>query len=149
MLQRMTNPKQNKDFVCLTWARWPRVTVCRVGSASRWFKFLLEEEAITNGKQSNVMCCWLIIHQVTCFVTFQISSEMVCESVRTPLSCLRWVSKECNRSMRLDTPCSRVSRVWCWGSWPEKLSLKLRSASLTNCSSSPCDKQQQLWCNFW
>lgn len=65
MMQRMTNPKQNKDFVCLTWARWPRVTVCRVGSASRWFKFLLEEEAITNGKQSNVMCCWLIIHQVT------------------------------------------------------------------------------------
>ena len=57
MLQRMTNPQQNKDCACLTWARWPGVTVCRVSSASWRFKFLLEEEAITHGKQSNVICC--------------------------------------------------------------------------------------------
>lgn len=139
----MTNPKQNRDFVCLTWARWPGVTVCRVGSSPWWSKFLLEEEPIPHDKQLRVsfvvdssfirweMCCYflnVLCHDLCVFV-----------SLCTPLSCLRWVSKVCKRSMRLDTPCSRVSRVWCWGSWPEKLSLKLRRASLTSCSSSPYD----------
>lgn len=65
MLQRMTNPKENRDFVCLTWALRPGVTVCWVSSAPRWFKFLLEEEPITHSQQPHVICCWLIIHQVT------------------------------------------------------------------------------------
>lgn len=133
MLQRMTNLKQNKDFVCLTWALRPGVTVCRVSSASWRFKFLLEK-----GEEEG------FIHHVTdVLLPFGFAPEnvvCVCQCACTPLSCLRWVSIECNRSMRLDTPCSRLSRVWCWGSWPEKLSLKLRSASLTSCSSSPCDK---------
>lgn len=140
MLQRMTNPKQSKGFVCLTWARRPGVTVCGVGSASWWFKFLLEEMPITHIKRPQ--CHSLLSHRssddrrATTF--YNISSY----PIRTPaLSCLRCVSKECSRSMRLDMPCSRVSSVWCWGSWPEKLSLKLRRASLTSCSSSPWVKQ--------
>lgn len=65
MLQRMTNPKENKGFVCLTWALRPGVTVCWVSSTPRWFKFLLEEEPITHSPQPHVTCCWLIIHRVT------------------------------------------------------------------------------------
>lgn len=47
------------------------------------------------------------------------------------------------RSTRLATPCSSVSSMWCCGSWPLKLSLRLRRASRTRCSSSPwCQNQR-------
>ena len=53
----------------------------------------------------------------------------------TLLSCFLWVSMACRRSMRLAMPCSKLSMVWCWGSWPLKLLRRLRRASRTSCKS--------------
>lgn len=58
----------------------------------------------------------------------------------TLLSCLLCVSMRCRRSMRLAMPCSRLSMVWCCGSCPLKLFLRLRSASRTSCRSLVCPK---------
>lgn len=58
----------------------------------------------------------------------------------TLLSCLFCVSMRCRRSMRLEMPCSRLSMVWCCGSCPLKLFLRLRRASRTSCRSLVCPK---------
>lgn len=88
MLQRMTNLKRDKDFVCLTWARRPGVAVCWVGSASWRFKFLLEEvDEITHGKQSK--CHLLLTHHSSgdryVFLDFLLNGVCVWERVCVPL----------------------------------------------------------------
>lgn len=48
------------------------------------------------------------------------------------------VCRTCSLSMSDTMPCSRVSSVWCCGSWSRKLFLRLLSASLSSCTSSAC-----------
>lgn len=138
MLQRVTNSKQT---------RIPFVSLELGGQESRSVELALRPGDLNSSLKKNksptiIIGRWVIIHQVPNVFVMRlcVCLRWVCIGVssRTRLSCLCWASKECRRSMRLDMPCSSVSRVWCWGSWPEKLSLKLRRASLTSCSSSPC-----------
>lgn len=62
--------------------------------------------------------------------------------------CTLCVCRTCSLSMSDTMPCSRVSSVWCCGSWSLKLFLKLRSASLSSWTSSACwqstNKQTEL-----
>lgn len=48
--------------------------------------------------------------------------------------------RTCSLSMSDTMPCSRVSSVWCCGSWSLKLFLKLLSASRSSWTSSACLK---------
>lgn len=50
----------------------------------------------------------------------------------------RCVCRTCSLSMSDTMPCSRVSSVWCCGSWSRRLFLRLLSASLSSCTSSAC-----------
>ena len=61
----------------------------------------------------------------------------------TLLSCFLWASMACRRSMRLAMPCSKLSMVWCWGSWPLKLLRRLRRASRTSCRSLLCGQNRR------
>lgn len=82
----------------------------------------------------------LVLHHIKADSSDQAAQELAQARHHgvTFLSCFFCVSTTCRRSMRLEIPCSRLSMVWCWGSWPLKLLRRLRRASWTSWRSLVC-----------